>query len=125
MSHGRPRPAADAVAEPDPRRRLLLRRPRPPAPAHRAGAAQRLARPGPLGAWSLEEHTATSVSLVYRLMAQTGYPWTLDLHVLYDLSARRADRHPDRDQPGRHPAPYASGAHPYLCVGPARSTAWS
>ena len=40
------------------------------------------------------------MSLVYRLMAQSGYPWTLDLHVLYDLSRRRADRDPDRDQPG-------------------------
>ena len=38
-------------------------------------------------AWTLEEHTGTSVSLVHRVMAQTGYPWTLDLHVLYDLSA--------------------------------------
>ena len=38
-------------------------------------------------AWSMEEHTENSVSLVYRLMAQTGYPWTVDLHVLYDLSA--------------------------------------
>ena len=27
------------------------------------------------------------MSLSYRLMAQSGYPWTLDLHVLYDLSA--------------------------------------
>ena len=50
----------------------------------RGNASHGLAR---WAAWTLEEHTGTSVSLVYRLMAQTGYPWTLDLHVLYDLSA--------------------------------------
>ena len=38
-------------------------------------------------AWSLEEQLSGSVSLTYRLMAQSGYPWTLDLHVLFDLSA--------------------------------------
>ena len=38
-------------------------------------------------AWSPEEHTGHSVALTYRLMAQTGYPWTLDLRVVYDLSA--------------------------------------
>ena len=27
------------------------------------------------------------MSLVHRLMSQPGYPWTVDLHVLYDLSA--------------------------------------
>src|SRR6478672_305528 len=27
-------------------------------------------------AWTLEEHAAASVSLQYRLMAQSGYPWT-------------------------------------------------
>ncbi len=37
--------------------------------------------------WTAQEHTATSITLGYRLMAQTGYPWTLDLHVVYDLSA--------------------------------------
>jgi aldose 1-epimerase len=36
-------------------------------------------------AWSLEEHSSGSVSLTYRLMAQSGYPWTVDLHVLYDV----------------------------------------
>ena len=52
--------------------------------------------------WTPEEQTGSSVSLVHRLMAQTGYPWTLDLHVLYDAGSRRADGDPDGDQPGRH-----------------------
>jgi aldose 1-epimerase len=70
-------------------------------------------------AWTLEEHTGTSVSLVYRLMAQTGYPWTLDLHVLYDLSADGLVVTQTATNLSPGPAPYASGAHPYLCVGDA------
>jgi len=68
-------------------------------------------------AWTVEEHTATSVSLVYRLMAQTGYPWTVDLHVLYDLSADGLQVTQTATNLSPDPAPYASGAHPYLCVG--------
>lgn len=70
-------------------------------------------------AWTVEEHTATSVSLVYRLMAQTGYPWTVDLHVLYDLSADGLQVTQTATNLSPDPAPYASGAHPYLCVGDA------
>ncbi|WP_090971174.1 aldose 1-epimerase family protein [Nocardioides exalbidus] len=70
-------------------------------------------------AWTLEEHTGTSVSLVYRVMAQTGYPWTLDLHVLYDLSANGLVVTQTATNLAPEPAPYASGAHPYLCVGDA------
>ena len=70
-------------------------------------------------AWSLEEHTGNSVSLVYRLMAQTGYPWTVDLHVLYDLSADGLVVTQTATNLAAEPAPYASGAHPYLCVGDA------
>ena len=68
-------------------------------------------------AWTVEEHTATSVSLVYRLMAQAGYPWTVDLHVLYDLSADGLQVTQTATNLSSEPAPYASGAHPYLCVG--------
>ena len=74
MAPRRPRPAADAVAQPDPRRRLLLRRARPAARAHRAGAAQRLARAGALGGLDARGAHGNSVSLTYRLMAQTRLP---------------------------------------------------
>ena len=70
-------------------------------------------------AWTLEEHTDTSVSLVYRVMAQTGYPWTLDLHVLYDLSADGLVVTQTATNLSPEPAPCASGAHPYLSVGAA------
>jgi aldose 1-epimerase len=68
-------------------------------------------------AWTLEELTGTSVSLVHRLMAQSGYPWTVDLHVLYDLSADGLTVTQTATNVSAAPAPYASGAHPYLRVG--------
>ena len=69
--------------------------------------------------WTVEEHTATSVSLTYRVMAQSGYPWTLDLHVLYDLSADGLVVTQTTTNLAPEPAPCASGAHPYLAVGDA------
>jgi len=68
-------------------------------------------------AWTPEEHTAHSVSLTYRLMAQTGYPWTLDLHLLYDLSADGLTVTHTATNLSGEPAPYAAGMHPYLTVG--------
>jgi aldose 1-epimerase len=80
----------------------------------RHNASHGLARWGP---WSLEEHTGNSVSLVHRLMAQTGYPWTVDLHVLYDLSADGLTVTQTATNMAGSAAPYACGAHPYLVVG--------
>lgn len=75
-------------------------------------------------AWTLEEHTANSVSLVCRLMAQPGYPWTLDLHVLYDLSADGLTVTQTASNASSHTAPYFSGAHPYLTVGQGPVDGW-
>ncbi|MGA8256784.1 MAG: aldose 1-epimerase family protein [Nocardioides sp.] len=75
-------------------------------------------------AWTLEEHTSHSVSLQYRLIAQSGYPWTLDLHVLYDLSADGLTVTQTCTNVSVEPAPYASGAHPYLTVGPGPVDTW-
>ena len=80
----------------------------------RGNASHGLAR---WAAWTVEEHTGTSVSLVYRLMAQTGYPWTIDLHVLYDLSADGLVVTQTATNLSPEAAPYASGAHPYLRSG--------
>jgi aldose 1-epimerase len=68
-------------------------------------------------AWSLEEHSSASVSLTYRLMAQSGYPWTVDLHVLYDVSADGLTVTHTATNLSEDRAPFASGAHPYLRVG--------
>ncbi|HET8717471.1 MAG TPA: aldose 1-epimerase family protein [Nocardioidaceae bacterium] len=67
-------------------------------------------------AWTLEEQTEHSVSLMYRLMAQKGYPWTVDLHVLYDLSAEGLTVTVTATNLSDTDAPYAQGAHPYLSV---------
>lgn len=80
----------------------------------RSNASHGLAR---WAAWTPEEHTANSVSLVYRVMAQTGYPWAVDLHVLYDLGADGLTVTQTATNLSTEPAPYACGAHPYLAVG--------
>lgn len=80
----------------------------------RSHASHGLAR---WAAWSVEEHTATSVSLTYRVMAQSGYPWTVDLHVLYDLGPDGLTVTQTATNLSGEPAPYACGAHPYLAVG--------
>ncbi|HET6624916.1 MAG TPA: aldose 1-epimerase family protein [Nocardioidaceae bacterium] len=67
--------------------------------------------------WTLEEQTEHSVSLVCRLMAQKGYPWTVDLHVLYDLSADGLTVTVTATNLSASSAPFAQGAHPYLTVG--------
>jgi aldose 1-epimerase len=69
------------------------------------------------GSWTLEERTEHSVSLVHRLLAQPGYPWTVDLHALYDLSADGLTVTVTATNLSSSRAPYASGAHPYLTVG--------
>lgn len=74
--------------------------------------------------WSLEEHTARSVALRLRLMAQSGYPWSLDLHVVYDLSADGLTVTQSATNLADEPAPYAHGAHPYLTVGPGPCDGW-
>jgi aldose 1-epimerase len=75
-------------------------------------------------AWTLEEHSPTSVSLQYRLMAQSGYPWVVDLHVLYDLSADGLTVTQTATNMSAEPAPYASGAHPYLTAGRGPLDSW-
>ena len=74
--------------------------------------------------WTVEEHSESSVSLGYRLMSQPGYPWTVDLHAIYDLSAAGLTVTVTATNLSRAPAPYALGAHPYLVAGPGRVDDW-
>jgi aldose 1-epimerase len=57
-------------------------------------------------------------------MAQSGYPWTVDLHVLYDLSADGLTVTQTATNLSSSPAPFASGAHPYLTVGGGPVDGW-
>jgi aldose 1-epimerase len=75
-------------------------------------------------AWGLEEHSGGSVVLRYRLMAQSGYPWTLDLQVVYDVSADGLTVTQSATNLAAEPAPYAQGAHPYLTVGEGPCDGW-
>jgi aldose 1-epimerase len=75
-------------------------------------------------AWTIEELTAHSVSLTYRLMSQPGYPWTVDLHVLHDLSADGLTVTVTATNLSGSRAPYALGAHPYLTAGSGRVDDW-
>lgn len=68
-------------------------------------------------AWSMQEHSDHAVSLSYRLMAQPGYPWTLDLNTCFDLSGDGLTVTQSAMNLSDTPAPYASGAHPYLVAG--------
>jgi aldose 1-epimerase len=70
-------------------------------------------------AWTVADHAADSVTLTYRLMAQSGYPWTLDLAVHYRLDGDGLQVTQAATNRAPEAAPYASGAHPYLRVGDA------
>lgn len=74
--------------------------------------------------WTPEEHAAHSVSLVHRLMAQTGYPWLLELRVDYVLSADGLAVTQVATNLSDSPAPYACGAHPYLRAGAGPVDRW-
>ena len=75
-------------------------------------------------AWSLQELTEHSVTQSYRLVAQTGYPWTLDLQVSHDLSADGLTVTVSATNLSGSPAPYALGAHPYLTTGTGPVDGW-
>ncbi|MBF4163159.1 aldose 1-epimerase family protein [Nocardioides acrostichi] len=75
-------------------------------------------------AFTLEEHTSHSVTLTYRVMAQTGYPWSLDVAVSYDLSADGLTVTQSASNLADSPAPYAAGAHPYLLAGEGPVDGW-
>jgi aldose 1-epimerase len=74
--------------------------------------------------WTLEERSEQAVSHVYRLMSQTGYPWTVDLHVIHDVSAEGLTVTFTATNLSADAAPYALGAHPYLVAGAGPVDGW-
>src|SRR3954451_12162343 len=89
--------------------------------ASRGNASHGLVR---WAAWTVLERTGSSVSQGYRLMSQTGYPWTLDLQVLHDISAEGLTVTVTATNLGADPAPYALGSHPYLVAGAGPVDEW-
>ena len=67
--------------------------------------------------WTVAEQAEDRVRLTCRLMAQKGYPWTLELSADYALSPDGLTVTQAATNLGDSPAPYAQGAHPYLSVG--------
>ncbi|RLV50245.1 aldose epimerase [Nocardioides mangrovicus] len=59
----------------------------------------------------------TSVELVYRLAAQPGYPWSLDVSVRYAVGADGLAVTVTVLNLAASAAPFAYGAHPYLTLG--------
>jgi aldose 1-epimerase len=80
---------------------------------------------GRWAAWSLVDRSEEHVTLGYRVMAQTGYPWTLDLRVTYELGTDGLTVTQSATNHAASPAPYASGAHPYLTAGSAPIDGWT
>jgi aldose 1-epimerase len=76
-------------------------------------------------AWSVAERSEAAVTLRYRVMAQTGYPWALDLAVSYAVGEDGLTVTQSATNLAPSPAPYASGAHPYLSAGAGPIDAWT
>lgn len=67
--------------------------------------------------WSQAERTPSTAEWRYRLAAQPGYPWSLELRVSYAVGDGGLEVAIEARNDGSQPAPYGHGAHPYLTVG--------
>ena len=67
--------------------------------------------------WGLTERTASRASLAYRLHAQPGYPFVLDLEVDYALTEAGLEVTLGAVNAGATAAPLGTGLHPYLDLG--------
>ncbi|HVK27382.1 MAG TPA: aldose 1-epimerase family protein [Nocardioides sp.] len=74
--------------------------------------------------WTLFRHDPALVELRYFLPAQTGYPWALDLATTWQVGAGGLTVTQAATNRSNSPAPYASGAHPYLLAGPGPCDRW-
>jgi aldose 1-epimerase len=67
--------------------------------------------------WHVADVSDPGVTLAHRLLAQSGYPWTLDLTVRYALGDDGLTVTLTATNLSDSPAPFAYGAHPYLTTG--------
>lgn len=75
-------------------------------------------------AWRPVERGGDAVTLAYRLMAQPGYPWTLDLTARYEVGSGGLSVTVAATNRSSTTAPFAAGAHPYLTVGAGPVDEW-
>jgi galactose mutarotase-like enzyme len=67
--------------------------------------------------WDLDQPGPDQVTARYVLHPQPGYPFTLGLDVVYQLSASGLSVAVSGTNLGGEPLPYGAGQHPYLTVG--------
>jgi aldose 1-epimerase len=67
--------------------------------------------------WRVREHEAHRAVLGIVLHPQPGYPYSLELEIEYELSARGLTVRTSATNIGVARCPYGSGAHPYLTLG--------
>lgn len=67
--------------------------------------------------WEVQERGHAEVRLGHDLTPQQGYPFALRCSVAYALSPTGLRVRTAASNIGRHAAPYATGAHPYLAAG--------
>ena len=67
--------------------------------------------------WTPADHAANRVTMRHRLHPQPGYPFALDLEITYSLADDGLHVHTTATNIGTTPAPYGTGAHPYLAPG--------
>ncbi|GAB3127040.1 aldose 1-epimerase family protein [Glaciibacter psychrotolerans] len=71
------------------------------------------------------EESADSVTLAATIEPQTGYPFRLQLRVIFTLSAEGLRQTVMARNTGNVPAPYGAGPHPYLIAGEGRVDDWT
>ncbi|HYO39933.1 MAG TPA: aldose 1-epimerase family protein [Nocardioidaceae bacterium] len=73
-----------------------------------------------LAAWDrfeLQERTTSSVTLLDRLVPRSGYPFLVEVTVVYALDAEGLRTTVTAHNAGSRPAPWGTAAHPYLRAG--------
>ena len=69
-------------------------------------------------AFRLRERTANALTLTHTIHPSPGYPFTIDIQVVYDLSDQGLRVTTSAVNRGPDAAPFAFGQHPYLSPGP-------
>lgn len=69
------------------------------------------------GWWAVAEQADDSITLVHRVMPQSGYPWELHVSATYSLDEQELTVRLSATNASRSTVPFAAGMHPYLSAG--------
>ena len=75
--------------------------------------------------WMVTGQTESAVTLGCRVLAQTGYPWSIELATTYSLGSDGLTVTQSVTNQSSSVAPYASGAHPFLTLPSGRVDGWT